>query len=171
MSTSFPPFIHMFSTGRFRLQFFALVLVLAARPGWAQTAPSDASLFRIFLRDGTTLVSYGEFARVADRIVVSLPIGGTAQGPALHVLSIPADRVDWEQTDAYADSVRATRYAATRGPDEFALLSEAVSRALTDIALTTDVNRKIAMAAEARQNVTKWVAEHYAYRAEDAARM
>jgi hypothetical protein len=51
------------------------------------------------------------------------------------------------------------------------MLSGAVSNALTDIALTQDPNRKIAMAAEARQNVTRWVAEHYGYRAQDVARM
>jgi len=171
MSTSFPPFIHMISTGRFRLTFLTLVLLAAAAAAPAQSAPPDASLFRIFLRDGTTLVSYGEFARSADRIVVSLPIGGTPEAPELHLLSIPADRVDWERTDAYSDSVRATRYAATSGPNDFALLSEGVSRALGDISLAADPARKVAMAAEARQNVTKWIAEHYGYRAEDAARM
>ena len=90
----------------------------------AQPAASaaEASLYRVFLRDGSTLLSYGEFARVADRIVMSLPLGGTAAAPDLHLLSIPADTVDWEKTDAYADSVRATRYAGTRGPDDFALL-------------------------------------------------
>ena len=161
----------MISTGRFRLSLLTLTLLVSAASVSAQGAPPDASLFRIFLRDGTTLVSYGEFARVADRIVVSLPIGGTAEAPELHLLSIPADRVDWERTDAYSDSVRATRYAATSGPNDFALLSEAVSRALGDIVMTADPARKIAMATEARQNVTKWIAEHYGYRAEDAARM
>ena len=97
--------------------------------------------------------------------MVSVPLGGTAAAPDLHLLSIPSDSVDWEKTDAYADSVRAARYAQTRGPDDFALLSAAVSMALTDIALTSDPQRKIAMAAEARQNVTRWVAEHYGYRA------
>src|SRR5436190_550904 len=53
----------------------------------------------------------------------------------------------------------------------FAMLSGAVSTALTDIALTRDPARKIAMATEARQNVTRWVAEHYGYRAEEVARM
>ena len=160
----------MFSTGRFRPAILTFALAICAAPLCAQ-APADAALFRVFLRDGSALLSYGEFARVADRVVVSLPIGGSAEAPSLHLVSIPADRVDWEKTDAYADSVRSTRYAATRGPDDFALLSEAVSRALTDISLTTDPDRKIAMAIEARQNVMRWVAEHYGYRSEDAARM
>src|SRR5262245_969515 len=163
MSTSFPPFIHMFSTGWFRLAFFAVLTLAAPAAAQSPTAPTDTVLFRIFLRDGSTFISYGEYARVADRVVLTLPIFGEAAAPELHVLSIPSDRVDWEKTDAYAEAVRATRYAATQGPDDFALLSEAVSRALTDIALTADRDRKASMAIEARQNVMKWVSEHYGY--------
>src|SRR5258708_10813409 len=178
MSTSFPPIIHMFSTGRFRRAIFVSLLLLYAVPPvvlWgsesAQPAQADVTLYRIFLRDGSTVLSYGEFARVSDRLVVSVPLGNSAADPDLHLVSLPSDSVDWEKTDAYADSVRASRYAGTRGPDDFAVLSGAVTRALTDIGLTTDANRKIAMAAEARQNVTRWIAEHYGYRAADVARM
>jgi hypothetical protein len=180
MSTSFPPSIHMFSTGWFRHAVAVASMLLCGTSALAQTAPAEASLYRIFLNDGTTLLSYGEFARVADRVVVTLPLA-VATGasvpetppatPALHLLSIPADTVDWEKTDAYADSVRAARYASTRGPDEFALLNEAVSRALSDIAQTVDPTRKIAMATEARQNVMKWAAEHFGYRAERVAEL
>jgi hypothetical protein len=167
----------MFSTGRFRRALFIVLLMLASRAAsaWAQpgAAPADVALYRVFLHDGTTLLSYGEYTRVADRVVVSLPIAApsTAATPSLHLVSIPSDTVDWEKTDAYADSVRAARYAGTRGPDDFALLSEAVSRALSDIALTADPSRKIAMAAEARQNVTRWVAEHFGYNAVRVAQM
>ena len=172
MSTGFPPFIHMFSTGRFRRAVAVGSLVFCAAPLSAQT-PVEASLYRVFLNDGSTLLSYGEFARVADRVVVSLPLGDTAPpaAPSLHLLSIPADTVDWEKTDAYADSVRATRYAATRGPDDFALLNEAVSRALGEIGQASDPARKVAMATEARQNVMKWAAEHFGYRAERVAEL
>lgn len=163
----------MFSTGRFR-RALSVVLMLGchAASAWAQApaAPADVALHRVFLRDGTILLSYGEYARVSDRVVVSLPIGASAT-PSLHLVSIPSDTVDWERTDAYADSVRAARYGATRGPDDLALLSEAVSRALSDIAVTPDPNRKIAMAAEARHNVTRWVAERYGYGADRVAQM
>ena len=43
-----------------------LVLALAMSAG---ASAADAVLYRIFLRDGSTVVSYGEFARVADRVV------------------------------------------------------------------------------------------------------
>jgi len=168
----------MFSTGRFRRAIFVGLLLWYAAPPvslWgsesAQPAQADVTLYRIFLRDGSTVLSYGEFARVSDRLVVSVPLGNTAAEPDLHLVSLPSDSVDWEKTDAYADSVRASRYAGTRGPDDFAMLSGAVSAALADIALTVDPNRKIAMASEARQNVTRWAAEHYGYRAPDVARL
>src|SRR4051812_32691986 len=153
MSTSFPPFIHMFSTGRFRLAVYAVLLSVYAASAVVVSASAqapDATLYRIFLHDGSTIVSYGEFARVADRVVVSLPLGGTDEAPGLQLLSLPADAIDWEKTDAYAESVRATRYAQTRGPDDFAMLNEAVSRALGDIAMTPVPERKVAMAVEAR---------------------
>ena len=164
----------MFSTGRFRRAIYvcALLLLGSGETSRLQAQPAETTLYRVFLRDGSTLLSYGEFARVSDRVVMSVPLGSsTAAGPDLHLVSIPSDAVDWDKTDAYADSVRASRYAGTRGPDDFAVLSGAVTRALTDIGLTTDANRKIAMAAEARQNVTRWIAEHYGYRAADVARM
>lgn len=175
MSTGFPPIIHMFSTGRFRRACFLSAIAVATAGSGLAGAPqaTDATLFRVFLRDGSTLVSYGEYARVADRVIVTVPLGDTTATatPDLEVLSIPADTVDWDKTDAYADSARAARYAATRGPDDFAQLSNAVSMALNDIAVTTDPSHKIAMATEARQNVMKWVSEHYGYRAQDVAHM
>src|SRR5262249_23527657 len=179
MSTSFPPFIHMFSTGWFRLVICASLLTACAAPAAAQsssagapaTQPSDVTLYRVFLRDGSTIVSYGEYARVGDRLVVSLPLGGSDGAPDLQLLSLPSDAVDWEKTDAYADSARAARYAQTRGPDDFAQLSNAVTVALSDIALTPDAQRKMAMAAEARQSVMRWAAEHYGYRAKDVAEL
>jgi hypothetical protein len=157
----------MFSTGWFRLSVCAALVAASAAAAHGQET-ADATLYRVFLRDGSTLVSYGEFARVGDRVVVSLPVGGTASAD-LQLLSLPADAVDWEKTDAYADSARAARYAQTRGPDEFAMLSNAVTVSLTDIALTQDPQRKAAMAAEARQNVMNWAAEHFGYRARDVA--
>ena len=65
-----------------------------------------------------------------------LPAGApdelVARGQATQVVAgsgrkVVQDAVDWEKTDAYADSARAARYAGTRGPDDFALLSNAVT--------------------------------------------
>jgi hypothetical protein len=160
----------MFSTATLRAAAAACLLSFAALAS-AQSAPARATLFRVFLNDGSTLVSYGEYARVADQVVLSMPLGGTPDAPTLQLLSIPASTVNWEQTDAYAEAARAARYAETRGPNDYALLSDAVSRALSDIAVTSDPDRKVAMALEARRNVTRWAAEHYAYRATDVAKL
>src|SRR5262245_53338989 len=156
----------MLSARRFRLVVCALIA--AAAPAAAQ-APPDVTLYRVFLRDGSTIVSYGEYARVGDRLVVSLPLGGSDDTPQLQLLSLPSDAIDWDKTDAYAESARAARYAQTRGPDDFAQLSNAVTIALSDIALTQNPERRIAMATEARQNVMTWASEHYGYRAKNVA--
>lgn len=169
MSTRFPPIIHMFSTRWFRWVWCVGVLLVVVRTAAAQTPAQGATLYRIFLHDGSTLVSYGEFARVADTVVFSIPVGGTDQAPKLQLISIPASSVDWDQTDAYAESARADRYAATRGPEDFAALNQNVSSLLGQIALTDDPKRKIDMATQARQIVMRWEAEHYGYRAQDVA--
>src|SRR3982750_2445517 len=74
MSTSFPLFIHMFSTAAVRAVFASLILTLCAPIARAQSS-ATATLYRVFLQDGTTLVSYGDYARVADRMVLSVPVG------------------------------------------------------------------------------------------------
>src|SRR5215471_8515021 len=117
----------MRSARRFHLVVCALIAAVAA-PAAAQVPPV-VTLYRVFLRDGSTIVSYGEYARVGDRLVVSLPLGGTDDTPQLQLLSLPSDAIDWEKTDAYAESARAARYAQTRGPDDFAQLSNAVTSA------------------------------------------
>ena len=126
-----------------------------------------AALYRVFLRDGSTLLSYGEFARVADRVVMSVPLG--QRRPVRTCSSQHSGRRRSTGRRPTRTPIRCARRdtPATRGPDEFALLSaRGLDARSTDIALTTDPGRKIAMAVEARQNVTRWVAEHYGYRAE-----
>ncbi|HXG56789.1 MAG TPA: hypothetical protein VNJ03_15535 [Vicinamibacterales bacterium] len=164
----------MFSTvGRFRpspwLLIAATSLCLVAEPALAQ--PSNAPLFRIFLRDGGTLVSYGEYARVSDRVVFSVPLGATFDTPKLQLISIPERSVDWLQTDDYAIAVRAKRYADTRGEDDFAMLAGQVTGALKDIALAPDAKRRVAMAEEARRNLAAWPAANHGYRAADVAQL
>src|SRR3712207_5020641 len=105
----------------------AVVLLLGTAAHTA--AASEAVHYRVFLRDGSALVSYGEFARVADRVVISIPIGEGAT-PELQLVTIPETAVDWERTDRYAEAARARRYADTQGEADFALLSAAVARAL-----------------------------------------
>jgi hypothetical protein len=126
---------------------------------------------RIFLQDGTALVSYGEYARLADRVVFSVPVGAIGPSPQLQLVSIADSAVDWRRTEEYAEAVRARRYAETRGEDEFAILSNHVAMALNEVAHTTDPARRLAMAQEARGNLAEWPKRNYGYRAADVTQL
>ncbi len=144
-----------------------LCLLTAARPS---DAADDATLLRVFLRDGTSLVSYGEFARVADRVVFSMPIDSTVD-PPLQLINIPADRVDWARTDRYADTARAARYTVTQGESDYVALNNAVSRALNDVAFTSDPARRLTIVEDARKTLAEWPETHFHYRMVDVRQM
>ena len=133
----------------------------------APTAP----VFRVFLKDGGTLVSYGEFARVSDRVVIPVPLGDVSGEPRLHVLTIPESVIDWERTDTYAQAVRARRYAESRGEDDFTLLAGQVTAALNQLVLTPDPAKRLAMAEEARRNLAEWPKANYGYKAGEVAKL
>ena len=59
--------------------------------GLAQNA--DPLLYRVFLSDGTGLASFGEWARVEDRLVFSMPLTPGAGPSELHLVSLPLQRV------------------------------------------------------------------------------
>jgi hypothetical protein len=153
---------------RHRLAGFALALLLASSRA---VFAADAVLYRVFLQDGSTLVSYGEYARVADKVIVSIPIGDSPSGPSLQLVTISQSDVDWEQTDRYTQAVRAKRYADTRGEEDYALLGARVTQALNDVALTPDPKRRLEMAEEARRNLVQWPSQNYGYRAADVAQL
>lgn len=162
--------MHRSSTSFPQGLIIALVLTLATGsvPVRGETG---ALFFRIFLKDGGTLVSYGEFARVGDRVVFSVPLGDVEAEPKLQVLTISESLVDWEQTGAYATAVRAKHYAETRGEHDYALLTGRVTAALNQIALTADPKRRLAMAEEARRNLAAWPSANYGYKAADVAQL
>ena len=56
-----------------------------AAPAFAESV----TLFRVFLNDGTAVVSYGEYARVGDRLVFSMPIGAVDGSGALRFKAAP----------------------------------------------------------------------------------
>ncbi len=156
---------------RFRGVAIAALVCLAGLAGEAIAGAASTSLYRIFLLDGTALTSYGEFARVADRVVFSIPIGSPGVAPNLQIVSIAQSRVDWTRTDQYADAVRARRYAETRGEEDFALLTGRVVEALNQLALVQDPAARLAMAEEARRNLARWPARNFGYRARDVAQL
>jgi hypothetical protein len=132
----------------------------------AQGAESGP-FFRIFLNDGRTLASYGEYARVGDRVVFSLPLGEDRGSTRLHLTSVPASQVDWPATERYRDAVRASHYASTRGEEDFAVMTSEVARILNDISLTQDKSAQLSLAERARSALAEWPRDHYAYRADD----
>ena len=86
----------------------ALLVCIAAKD--RAYAADNAMLFRVFLTDGTSVVTYGEFARVAAQIVLSVPVGGSAEAPRLpsaSYLGVLADAA--EAADAPDDYVAALR--------------------------------------------------------------
>ena len=135
-------------------------------PGRAEEAP----LFRVFLTDGTTLVSFGEFALVGDRVVFSMPLNADVE-PALHLVNIAADRVDWARTNRYAESARATRYLATRAESDYIGLSNDLARTLTEVSQVTDASKRLALVESARKQLAEWPRTHYGYRSNEVRQM
>ena len=121
-------------------------------------------LFRVFLTDGRVLSSYGEWARLDDRVIFSMPTQLTRDPVELHLVTIPSQRVDWPRTEQYAESVRAAAYAATRGDADFAAFSSEVAKVLNDVAKIEDPASRLKTAERARQKLADWPAAHYGYR-------
>jgi hypothetical protein len=148
----------------------AALLAAFAVPAAAQvplvSAEREPASFRIFLNDGSSVQTYGEYARVGTDVVFSMPLG-SARPPRLELVTLPAATVDWPQTDRYTSSVKYARYAETRGEVDFAVLSAEITAMLNKIARTTDPTEAIAVADEARRILMAWPAAHYGYRQDD----
>ena len=146
----------------------ALIVVACLAAGQvAYTAEPGVTLFRIFLLDGAVFVSYGEFVRLDDNVIFSMPLGGPAEQPRLQVAMVRTDLVDWPKTDRYAASARYQRYAETRGEEDYLRLSNDVADVLNTIALSTDRQQALAIAERARQTVAAWPQSHFGYRQND----
>jgi hypothetical protein len=127
---------------------------------------ATATLFRLFLTDGTSIVSYGEFARVDDRVIFSMAMGGGAE-PRLHAATLPASAIDWERTDRHAASTRYQWYAQTRGEDDFLRLSDDVAAVLNQVLQTGDRAQALEVALRARATLAEWPRQHFGYRQRD----
>ena len=150
----------------------SVVCLLTTLTGTTVTAQphavqDDVLLYRLFLKDGSFVVSYGEYAKVGHDVVLSMPLGAQVSPPTLQLITLPTDSVDWERTDRYSQSVRYQRYVATRAEDDFAVLSAEVAAMLNEIALATDRGRAVQIADEARRRLAAWPGEHLGYRAAD----
>ncbi|HEV3061681.1 MAG TPA: hypothetical protein VGY48_25750 [Vicinamibacterales bacterium] len=145
-----------------------LLLPLASRRG--EGADENATLLRVFLRDGSSLVSYGEPARVGDRVVFSMPTAVTPN-PPLHLVNLPADRVDWERTEKYATAARASQYLKSQAELDYASLSNQLAQTLMDVASTTASSERLAIVERARAVLVEWPQNHYNYRQAEVRQM
>ena len=132
----------------------------------AQTPAIDAgAVFRVFLKNGEALPSYGESAIAGDRVVFTLLVGTTEAARTMQLVSLPAATVDVDRTRRYADAIRLKHYAATRGDVDYAAMTQEVQRALTELTAISDPKKRLAMAEDARKRLTEWAASTYGYRA------
>jgi len=141
-----------------------------AQPAPPATAAPPAPLFRVILKDGTALVSYGEFTRVGDRVVFSMPLD-SPRGERLQLVNLPASVVNWESTDQYAIATRYAQYVASRAEADYAVLTGQVAAVLNEIALAKDPARRLQIAEQARRILAAWPAEHLGYRSADVSEM
>jgi hypothetical protein len=148
----------------------AAILVLACLHAGPAVA-ADTSLFRVILKDGTALTSYGEYARVGSRIVFSMPFGSLAVQPQLQIVSLPESAVDWEATERYADSIRYARYVETRAEADYASLTGEIARRLNELSLAGDAQARLEIAEQARRLLIGWPAAHFGYRSQDIREM
>lgn len=148
-----------------------LVWLACAAPALAEAV----TLFRVFLNDGTALTSYGEYARVGDRLVFSMPLGAvdtTAAGtPVLHVVNLPVSAIDWIATEKYAASARHTHYLVNTAESDYAALAGEVAATLNGIVFASDAKARLELAVNARRRLATWPRDHYGYRAEDVREM
>jgi len=151
---------------------FAAVVVAAAvlMPLRASAAADEATLLRVFLTDGTSLVSYGEPARVNDRVIFSMPTA-TTPNPPLHLVNLPASRVDWERTSRYAATARSSHYIETQAENDYAALSNDVAATLNEVTQTAEPSARIAIVERARKTLAEWPQAHYNYRAAEVRQL
>ena len=146
------------------------VLAGAASPPTLLARDPAAPLFRVILKDGTALSSLGEFSRIADRVIFSMPLGAVEER-RLQLVNLPAALVDWESTDRYAEAVRYARYIATRAEMDYAALTGEVAAALTEIASRSDPGERLRIAERTQRLLNGWPAQHYGYRSADVQEM
>jgi hypothetical protein len=152
-----------------RLVAAAFVAVALLIPIGAKAA-DEVTLLRVFLTDGSSLVSYGEPARAGDRIVFSMPTA-TTPNPPLHLVNLPIARVDWERTSRYAANARATHYVQTQADSDYAQLSNDVAATLSNVARATVPAERLAIVERARRTLADWPENHYNYRKTEVQQM
>lgn len=174
--TVLPQVFHVSSTGFpqvvVRGVFLAVLVAVVGSSALARQEPSvDAgAVFRVFLKTGAALPSYGESAEVGDRVVFTLLIinsGGTGQQRSLQLMSLPATAVDLDRTRRYADSIRLVHYAATRGELDYVAMTQEVQRSIAELTAISDPKKRLELAQQAKARLLAWSKGTYGYRANE----
>lgn len=126
--------------------------------------PDNATILRLFLKNGTSLITYGEPARVGVRVVFSMPTAASMTEPQLHLVNIAVSEVDWPRTERYAESARAARYLAAQAETDFAALTDSVARALNEISNLDDPLERLEAVENARKTLADWPPKHFNYK-------
>lgn len=148
-----------------RVRHLVLLLVVwlaCVRP--LRADEPEATILRVFLKDGTAVASFGEYARIGDRIVFSMLLGAGSP-PRLQLVNLPASVIDWASTSRYADAARYAHYLATRAETDYASLTNEVAKSLNQVALASDASAKLDLAMRVRRVLAEWPSQHYGYRA------
>ncbi|TAK16910.1 MAG: hypothetical protein EPO35_04390 [Acidobacteria bacterium] len=147
---------------------FVLAAALVSPSGLAATlaAQAPAPIFRVFLKDGTALACWGEYATVGDTLVLTIPVGSGARR-TYEFLTLPVARVDLARTERYAEAVRAAQFAKTRGAAEYRELRDRLAKQLAAIPLLPDAGERLAAAESVRQQLLDWANQSHGYRAQE----
>jgi hypothetical protein len=147
-----------------------LAAALCLTPARPARAAEDATLLRVFLTDGTSLVSYGEPAHVGDRVIFSMPTAATPN-PPLQLVNLPEARVDWARTSRYAVAARESHYVATQAETDYAAVSNEVALTLSEVAATADPAKRVEIVERARRTLGDWPQQHFNYRQGEVRQM
>jgi hypothetical protein len=155
----------------------AIVLIASMRPANSNAQelpvpgdsamPADATIVRVFLTDGTSLISYGEPARVGDRVVFSMPTSASMWEPHLHLVNLSSGQVDWTRTERYAESARAARYLAFEAERDYGALTDDIAETLNEVSNAGDPLQRLRVVEAARKRLAEWPARHFSYRQEE----
>jgi len=135
-------------------------------------APLSASVLEnawmpVVLKDGTMLFSYGDYAEVDGHLAFLLPFDDANHTPRVEPVTLHLSAIDRGATDRAAESVRASRYAVSRGPQEFAELSDGVSAILNAVPSEPNPVARVRLVESVKRRLVEWPATHHGYRAKD----
>ncbi len=151
-----------------------VVLLVLTSAAHAQSAPSArpaVDTFRIFLREGRVLSSYGEFAQVDTDLVFVVAQGQKGLVETHDLMTIPVAAVDMARTSAYAVAVRKAEYALNRGEKEYQSFVTDISKAVAALEASDDRDRRLGIAMVARKRLLSWSEDHFGYRAADVRQL